>query len=111
MEFGFYKLVVIRKIPEYCPLPCSERIVKSKVETTRLYDIVRVHKYGTGSSFQFKFLSKRQTEVHEVPTYTSDNFFSDVGSWLGLLVGMSCLSIVEVVAFVYSLIKEKWCSL
>ena len=61
------------------------------------------------TKFYFTLSSDRITEVHELPTYTSDNLFSDVGSWLGLLVGMSFLSIVEVVTFVYTAIRERWC--
>ena len=60
-------------------------------------------------SINFKFKTDRITEVSEVPTYTSDNFFSDVGSWLGLLVGMSFLSVVEVVTFVFTAVKEGCC--
>ena len=58
---------------------------------------------------KFEFATNRQTEVHEVPTYDSDRFFCDVGSWLGLLVGMSCLSLVELLAFLYTFVKEKLC--
>ena len=60
-------------------------------------------------SITIKFRTDRITEVSEVPTSTSDNFFSDVGSWLGLLVGMSFLSVVEVVTFVFTAVKEGCC--
>ena len=60
-------------------------------------------------SITIKFRTDRITEVSEVPTYTSDNFFSDVGSWLGLLVGMSFLSVVEVVTFLFTAVKEGCC--
>ena len=60
-------------------------------------------------SINFKFKTDRITEVSEVPIYTSDNFFSDVGSWLGLLVGMSFLSVVEVVTFVFTAVREGCC--
>ena len=49
----------------------------------------------------------RMTEVYEIATYTSDDLFSDIGSWLGLLVGMSLLSLVEIVAFIFTAIRER----
>ena len=83
-----------------CPLPCHE--MTSKFE-------LKQGQWNHGQSFTIArfHIDSRVTEVTELPTYTSDNFFSDVGSWLGLLVGMSCLSLVEVVTFVFTAVREQ----
>ena len=93
----------------HCPLPCRELLIDSSIETKRLLTIDEVEKYGHSSGFAVKFQSKRVTEVTEVPVYTSDDFFSDVGSWLGLLVGMSFLSLVELFTFLVATVVERFC--
>ena len=82
-------------------------MIQGHVETRRLYDLNRIQQYGVYSDFNVKLQAMRITEITEVPVYTSDDFFSDVGSWLGLLVGMAFLSLVEIVAFIFSVIKER----
>ena len=85
---------------ERCPLPCEEVIYQTEFRQI-------ANTSDTISAFYFSFRTKTITEVHEIAVYTTDDFFSDVGSWLGLLVGMSVLSLVEIVAFTYNVIKEK----
>ena len=84
-----------------CPLPCSETSFESS--------IVRLD--GQSNSTEVRvyvnYQSTRVTEITERPVYTSDNFFSDLGSWLGLLVGMSFLSIVELITFISTIVVEK----
>ena len=82
-----------------CPLSCQEMMYKSvgyqsKVYTRAEVSIVYQHKLG------------HITEVEELATYELEEFFSDLGSWLGLLSGMSFLSLVEIVAFVYTVIMK-----
>ena len=88
-------------------MPCNQLIIEGHIETRLLYDLSHIQQFGVYSDFDIKFQSMRITEITEVPVYTSDDFFSDVGSWLGLLVGMSFLSIVEIVAFIFAVIKER----
>ena len=88
-----------------CPLPCKEIEFESKIITKRV--LATKESSRKPSIFHVQFQSRRVTDITEVPVYTSDDFFSDVGSWLGLLVGMSCLSIVEVVTFVFIAVLEK----
>ena len=90
-----------------CPLPCKEISVEIRTEALRIYNVEKL-KNGY-SNFHVKHQSKRITEITEVPVYTSDNFFSDVGSWLGLLVGMSFLSIVELITFAFATAHERFC--
>ena len=85
-----------------CPLSCREMMFKSDGEQRNTWKKSQL-------SLNFKFKTDRMTEVSEVPTYTSDNFFSDVGSWLGLLVGMSFLSVVEVATFLFTAVREGCC--
>ena len=47
------------------------------------------------------------SKISELPVYTSDEFFTSVGSWLGLLAGGSLLSVVELTVFLFVVIKEK----
>ena len=96
---------LVDKVPtvslKQCPLPCREIATESAGKTTYM-------KKSNKSTIVLKIPSIRITEVHEIATYTSDNLLTDLGSWLGLLVGMSLLSLVEIVAFIYTVVKEKW---
>ena len=92
-----------------CPLPCTEVIFDSMITVVPLSDSEKsMHAEGGISVFYIDGL-KRATEVTEIPDYTSDDFFSDVGSWLGLLMGMSFLSLVELVTFIATAIGERLC--
>ena len=88
-----------------CPLPCKEFSFEWDIRMKGSLN----ERYGKASQLDVKFQSKRVTEITEIPSYTSDDFFSDVGSWLGLLVGMSFLSIVELVTFILTAIIERLC--
>ena len=88
-----------------CPLPCKELSFEWDIRMKGSLN----ERYGKASQLDVKFQSKRVTEITEIPSYTSDDFFSDVGSWLGLLVGMSFLSIVELVTFISTAIVERLC--
>ena len=111
--YDIYNIPLIKAKEDYriCPLPCREVIFESKVETESEYTQrqLNLNRTGIASHFSVQFRSKRMTEITEVPVYTIDNLFSDVGSWLGLLVGMSLLSIVEMVTFLSTAIVEKFC--
>ena len=86
-----------------CPLPCKEVSFETTITTDYLYNVT---KEGDSAKFSLKYRSNRVTHITEIPAYTSDNFFSDVGSWLGLLVGMSFLSLVEIVTFILTFVIE-----
>ena len=84
-----------------CPLPCEETWIENSLITVKERpDKVRI-------ALNLVFPSKRVSEITEVPVYTSDDFFSDVGSWLGLLVGMSFLSLVEIITFIFTASIER----
>ena len=100
-----------------CPLPCKETVFEVNIETEKNYEMKDIKEYednpGTPRSeilprFQVRFgNNKHITEITELAVYTLDDFFSNVGGWLGLLAGVSFLSLVEVVAFIFTTIKEK----
>ena len=90
-----YKTVSVSQ----CPLPCREIIFETNIE--KLHDGYR------SVRFYVQYRSRRITEITEVPVYTSDHFFSDVGSWLGLMVGMSLLSLAEIATFILIIILEQ----
>ena len=102
-ESGVYFLLKNGVSDSVCPLPCKEIMIESTITTEEQYDVTE---WGDTSTFKIKYQSKRVTHITEIPAYTSDNFFSDVGSWLGLLVGMSFLSLVEIVTFIFTFVIE-----
>ena len=91
-----------------CPLPCHEILTDSEGQQDWVDYMPDIKRSGEAKSIiHLVISSSRITEVHEIATYTLDNFFAEVGSWLGLLVGMSFLSLVEIVAFIYTIIQER----
>ena len=85
--------------PLNCPLQCEEVTYNVK---EFLYD-------RSQGNWQFflRYSPRRMTVIHEVPNYPLIKVFSDIGGWLGFFVGMSLLSLVEVIVFVASVVKEK----
>ena len=88
-----------------CPLPCYE--------VSYLYRLSKSNELSTSNAvgrFAFRMIdqNKRITKVTQVPIYTSDDFFADIGSWLGLLAGVSLLSLVEIFVFLGTAVKEKF---
>ena len=49
----------------------------------------------------------RTTYIEEVPAYTLDKVLADVGGYLSLFVGMSICSLIEIVVYVVTSIKER----
>ena len=86
--------VKFRNIPCDCPPPCSER----QMQVTHQY--YKPHYLTKDWEIYFNFQSKMVTHVREFPSYTISKFLSDIGGALGLFVGMSCLSVLEIVVFV-----------
>ena len=50
----------------------------------------------------------RTTYIQEVPIYTMDKLLSEVGGYLGLFVGMSILSLIEILVYIGTSIKERY---
>ena len=50
----------------------------------------------------------RTTYIQEVPAYTMERLLSEVGGYLGLFVGMSILSLIEIIVYVVTSIKERY---
>ena len=95
------------KSPPYpCPKPCHE--VTYKTQTFHLADDT----VNKGSiSVTLRYATNRVTVIHEVPEYTFDKLLSDIGGWLGLFVGMSLLSLVEVGEFFATAVSEYICKI
>ena len=88
--------------PYPCPLPCYE--VTYKTQTFHLADD------STGLlQLNIRYATNRVTVIQEVPSYTVDKLLSDIGGWLGLFVGMSLLSLVEIGEFLATAAREYIC--
>ena len=108
--FEIFCFVLIGKTTKRdCPLECREIITEATVNyRSHVEDIDLINEFGAFAYIELDQPTDRITEVFEIPTYTSDNLLADIGSWLGLLAGMSLLSLVEIAAFICTLLKEKF---
>ena len=92
---------------EDCPLPCREIFTETAWEESP-FNSKYIKSGGAGVEINLRHItSSRLTEVYEIATYTLDNFFADIGSWLGLLIGMSLMSLVEIAAFICTAVRER----
>ena len=105
-------------VPKMCPMPCRETLFEINIEPTKIYDQDFIYeqardpgypRFSILPEFIVQFENKRITEITEVPVYTMDDFFADVGGWLGLLAGVSFLSLIEIVAFIFGSLMERIC--
>ena len=74
-----------------CPLACKE--VDFKPMFFRSFD-------SNMWKFEVSYKSPQNITITEEQLYTSKNLFADVGAILGLLSGVSVVSIVEIVVFI-----------
>ena len=81
-----------------CPLPCEDVSYDYIFLNQEKWD---TH-YSPGHPTEINLICTSLNKKHliEVPAYPLTKFLSDIGGWLGLLVGMSALSIVEIFAYV-----------
>ena len=82
-----------------CPSPCHE--TEYKVNLVRRSDLNYI-------KLMIYYENRQLTVLREQPTYTSDRLLADVGGLVGLLVGMSTLSLVEVFVFVFLYFKHRY---
>ena len=87
------------RIPFACPISCYEETYQ--VKEMRSGDF-------SGWRLDMMYQRRRTTFVREIPTYTMDKLLSEIGGYLGLFVGMSILSIIEIVVYIVVSTKEKY---
>jgi non-ribosomal peptide synthetase component F len=66
------------------------------VETTRK-NLARVRIYFEELNYQ---------KVEQVPTWTIDSILGAVGGLMGLYVGISSITLAEIIVFLFSLLKQ-----
>ena len=82
-----------------CPLPCHEMDFGATVS--------RVSEFKDGWLLYLMYKSHKVTSITEKPDYPFEQFLSEVGGLVGLLVGMSVLSVIEIVVYcVVSLLQK-----
>ena len=91
--------------PHPCPLPCYEVTYK-----TQTFYLANNNVNPQRLQVNIKYVTNRVTTIHDVPSYTIDKLLSDIGGWLGLFVGMSLLSLVEVGEFFATAAREYVCT-
>ena len=76
-----------------CPLSCND--------VSYDYVFLTQEKWHAKNSTEIHLICTSLKKVHliELPAYPITKFMSDIGGWLGLLVGMSALSVVEIIAY------------
>ena len=76
----------------YCPPSCYEVIYSTVADHEKIDESKRL-------TLRMFHPTRSMTEVFEIPAYPITKLFSDIGSWCGLIVGMSFLSLVEIGSF------------
>ena len=84
-----------------CPTPCFEEsyvVDQSYIATETVENEIEL-------SFTFKEL--QETHIIDVPSYSLSTFISNFGGVLGLMMGLSAISITEIIVFVMLYFVEK----
>ena len=86
-----------------CPLSCHEiqfnqLFLKTKEEKMNVWQLA------------FQYRSRKTTIMGEFPLYTPLGLLSDVGGLVGLLVGMSLLSVIELTVYLVIWMADKMCA-
>ena len=89
----------LEAIPFACPVSCYEETYQVKE--------MRIGNFS-GWRLDVMYTRRRSTIVREIPTYTMDKLLSEIGGYLGLFVGMSILSIIEIVVYIVVSTKERY---
>ena len=102
----FFEFLFKSKHPCQCELPCKEIRYEARIEKFRGF--TRVRKKTASIRFLVYFETMEIiTQVTEVPSYDVTRFLADIGGIAGLLLGMSILSVFEVI-FCMVLFMIKW---
>ena len=82
------------QIPCDCPLSCHD--------VSYDYDFITQEKWDSKKNNVTEIdlrASLKKVYMIELPAYPLTKFFADIGGWLALIVGMSALSVVEIVTY------------
>ena len=85
----FKKFIGQPKPPCQCRIPCHETRYSARIERIR-------DNREEAITLQIYFETREITMVTEVPSYDTTRFLADIGGLIGLLLGMSVLSVFEV---------------
>ena len=86
----------------HCPLACDETIYK--VQDEKVADAPKNESYW---EFYFYIADRKVTHIHEVPDYTIADVLGAAGGILGLAIGASILSVVElIVVFILNIARK-----
>ena len=83
-----------------CPKPCHEESFKIK----EMHIFTRNEK----KHLMLNSPESRTTYINEIPAYTMEKLLSEIGGYLGLFVGMSILSLIEIMVYIGTVIKERY---
>ena len=82
----------------HCPLACNEIDIDARIPYVKGH-MYRRDEQGYYWTIRIQYKNKRIKQVTEIPAYTTSDFLAEVGGLVGLLVGMSLLSVVEFVVY------------
>ena len=85
--------------PFPCPVQCEE--VTYQAKEMKIADLNSVW------NLDIMYALPRTTLVKEIATYPLNKLLSDVGGWLGLFVGLSIISLVEIIVYIARVIAKK----
>ena len=105
---GILKKYLHLEIPKkcYCPVSCCE--TEYEYSSNSLYEMYRRHAdYSNIKRVHIRHVNKRVTHVEEFPAYTVYELLSNLSGIVGVLMGMSIISIIEVFVYIYIVIKNK----
>ena len=81
-----------------CNTPCEETVFKATVKKVMAVPFNVPKKYRKASQITVFFKELKVKKITQLPAYDATHFMADVGGLLGLLAGMSALSVFEVLA-------------
>ena len=88
----FFKYIV----PDYCvcPLACDEVVLDGEVINKVNSDLSRME-----TEVSVHFLSMEEVSEEEIPDYIFTDYLAEMGGLVGVLVGMSVMSVLEVLVY------------
>ena len=108
MEFILHKFLNF-DIPQscYCPVTCFERTYKLSYSTVYSGDW-RTRKYASTGRIKFEYRQNHNYFlITDIPAYTSYDFLSDIAGIVGMFLGMSSLSVLELIIYLYLVMVRK----
>lgn len=92
-ETPAFQLEFIDACEKKCPVGCHSVKVKFQVTSTKRED-------NDFTEFSFKFPDFTSLKIDQIPKMNGFSFLSNIGGSLGLFMGISFLSFIEILAFI-----------